>query len=339
MGQIEAETARLTLAFYCINMLDILGVLDSKVTESQREDWREWIWSQQISGEQGAGFRPGPSTAIGGIVGNESPNPASHCDQPHLVMTYTALISLSILRDDFGKLDRDGILRCLRAAQKEDGSFTPTPGWGESDVRLVYCAFIISSLLDDWSGLDVPRAIDFVRRCRSYEGGYGQTPGNEAQGGSTYCCIASLALASSTYPEARLSEAEKEKTIRWLTQRQTGGFQGRTEKTQDACYSFWCGAALSILGAGDFVDRKENSQFLAACQFKFGGIAKFPDETPDPFHSYLSLASLSIYPPEVHEESEDKESWVMPTLDPLVNARVETAQWAREHVPRKASVA
>lgn len=29
-------------------MLDILGVLDSKVTESQREDWREWIWSQQI---------------------------------------------------------------------------------------------------------------------------------------------------------------------------------------------------------------------------------------------------------------------------------------------------
>lgn len=76
------------------------------------------------------------------------------------------------------------------------------------------------------------------------------------------------------------------------------------------------------------------------------GFGSFANETRwltsptlDPFHSYLSLASLSIYPPEVHEESEDKESWVMPTLDPLVNARVETAQWAREHVPRKASVA
>ncbi|KAG9013568.1 hypothetical protein FRB90_005882 [Tulasnella sp. 427] len=318
-------------------MLDLLVLLEAKVKESEREEWRRWIWDQQISGEHGTGFRPGPSTAVGGVSDNETANSASTYDQPHLVMTYAALLSLSILRDDFSKLDRDGILRCLRAAQKVDGSLTPTPGWGESDVRLVYCAFVISYLLNDWSGFDVPKAIDFVKGCRSYEGGYGQTPGNEAQGGSTYCCIASLALASSTFPQAQLSDDEKEGTIRWLTQRQTGGFQGRTEKTQDACYSFWCGAALNILGAGELVNVKENAEFLAACQFKFGGIAKFPDETPDPYHSYLSLACLAIYPPNIHEESEDKDSWTLPKLDPLVNARVETAQWAREHVPRRNS--
>ncbi len=45
----------------------------------------------------------------------------SEYDLPHLVMTYTALSSLSILRDDFSKLDRAGIIRFLTACQQPDG--------------------------------------------------------------------------------------------------------------------------------------------------------------------------------------------------------------------------
>ena len=40
---------------------------------------------------------------------------------PHLVMTYTALLCLAMLRDDFSKLDRPGILKFLGACQQEDG--------------------------------------------------------------------------------------------------------------------------------------------------------------------------------------------------------------------------
>ena len=47
---------------------------------------------------------------------------------------------------------------------------------------MVYTAFVISSLLDDWRGVNIPRALDFVRKCMTYEGGFGQAPGNEAQG-------------------------------------------------------------------------------------------------------------------------------------------------------------
>lgn len=36
-------------------------------------------------------------------------------------MTYTALLSLAILRDDFTELDRSGIVKFLRACQREDG--------------------------------------------------------------------------------------------------------------------------------------------------------------------------------------------------------------------------
>ena len=45
-------------------------------------------------------------------------------------------------------------------------SFSDVPNEGESDMRLVYCAFVISALLDDWSAIDVPRAVAFVKRSR-----------------------------------------------------------------------------------------------------------------------------------------------------------------------------
>ena len=38
-------------------------------------------------------------------------------------MTYTALITLAILRDDFSRLDRRGLVALLRATQKEDGRY------------------------------------------------------------------------------------------------------------------------------------------------------------------------------------------------------------------------
>lgn len=73
---------------------------------------------------------------------------------------------------------------------------------------------------------------------------------------------------------------------------------GRTEKNADACYCFWSGASLNvnkhfisknfhilmyaqkILGEGDLLDRTALASYLSSCQFKFGGIAHAPNETP-----------------------------------------------------------
>lgn len=136
-------------------------------------------------------------------------------DPPHLIMTYTALLTLAILRDDCTRLDRRGLKGLLRATQQEDGrcvqsltslsnhfvvsfplnqsltfinllnstrftrhhtctlccplsdecSFTAIPGQGEADLRMVYTAFAICAMLDDWSAVDVPRALGFIKRC------------------------------------------------------------------------------------------------------------------------------------------------------------------------------
>ena len=52
----------------------------------------------------------------------------------------------------------------------------------------------------------------------------------------------------------------------------------------------------------------------------------------DPYHTYLSLAALSMYPP---ESDGDADAWVFEPLDPLLNAREKTASWIRMHCPAK----
>ncbi|TFK93292.1 terpenoid cyclases/Protein prenyltransferase [Polyporus arcularius HHB13444] len=331
-SQVDIDSSRIALAFYCLGTLDILNSIEDQSSELDRETWREWLWEQHISGVYGTGFRPSPY-----VTPEDYKGEPSEYDLPHLVMTYTALLCLAILRDDFSQLDRPGILRFLGACQREDGSFSALPNGGESDLRMLYCAFAISDFLDDWSGIDVDAAIAYIQRCYSYEGGYGQTPSGEALGGTSYCAIASLQLAPDTpsSPRAgRLSGAQRLRTIRWLVQNQTaeGGFCGRTCKLADACYCFWCGAALSILGAGDLVDKRALADFLEKCQFKYGGLSKAPGERPDPYHTYLSLAILAILP----SDHGDDESWKLPRLNALWNATEETAAWAREHIPAKA---
>lgn len=53
-----------------------------------------------------------------------------------------------------------------------------------------------------------------------------------------------------------------------LCERQTrsGGLNGRPEKLQDVCYSWWCLSALSILGRLHWIDRAALTDFILDCQ-------------------------------------------------------------------------
>jgi len=340
-SQVDIDPSKLALAFYCIGSLDLLNQLLDKTKQDDRESWREWIWEQQVRGPYGAGFKPGPYMSS---IKEDS----TEGNVPQLIVTYTALLTLAILRDDFTRLDRAGIVQLLGACQREDGSFSTEPYGGDTDLRTVYCAFAIANMLDNWSTVNVDQSVEFMRSCRTYEGGYGQFPFCEAQGGTTYCALAALHLSGRG---DRLSPMERKQTIRWLVQNQdiSGGFVGRTNKAADACYCFWCGASLNILGVGTLVDEDALRSFVGSCQHKFGGIAKAPKEHPDPYHTYLSLAALSTQATaaragpdgdiehsaaDAHVDPSRSTSWELPPLDPLLNATVDTAAWAREHIPK-----
>ncbi|KAF9568753.1 terpenoid cyclases/Protein prenyltransferase [Agrocybe pediades] len=336
-SQTDVDASRLALAFYCIGSLDLLGVLEEQIPAQDRDLWKEWLWAQQAKGSFGSGFRPSPFMTAQHLSKEAPSIEYTAYDTPHIIMTYTALLSLAILRDDFSRLDRSGLLEFLRACQRDDGSFSTVPGSNESDLRTLYCAFAVSSMLDDWSGIDVSKAIAFLSTCRTYEGGYGQSPFCEAQGGTTYIAIASLSLASASTGSEYLSALEKQQTIRWLVcnQDKSGGFCGRTGKDADACYCFWCGAALKILGADHLVNADGLALFLSSCQFKYGGIAKAPGENPDPYHTYLSLAALSMYQPSEQAAGAYTATWKFQQLDPLLNANEETAAWVRKYIPAR----
>jgi geranylgeranyl transferase type-1 subunit beta len=55
---------------------------------------------------------------------------------------------------------------------------------------------------------------------------------------------------------------------------------------------------------------------------------------PDPYHTYLSLAAIAMFPP---PESSGGDTWAIEPLDPLINAKLSTAQWARDHIPSKST--
>ncbi|KAJ3551791.1 hypothetical protein NM688_g4506 [Phlebia brevispora] len=318
-----------------LGSLDILGLIESKTKEAERGAWRRWLWTQQSRGPFGTGFK-GSSYMTPDLKGDDpTQDEYTEYDTPNLIMSYTTMLSLAILRDDFSELDRPGLIQFLKSCQCEDGSFSPLPNGGEADLRSVYCAFAISNMLGDWSGIDIPRTLNYIEACISHEGGFAQTPFAEAIGGTTYCALASLALLPLTLPLGNrtfTSPVQREQTIRWLLQNQTveGGFCGRTNKLADACYCFWCAASLQLLGAEDMVDTLAMANFLASCQFKFGGVCKEPGGRPDPYHTYMTLAALSICP-----VKDADNSWKLPTLDVALNTTVETAKWIQEHVPEK----
>ncbi|CEL62723.1 protein geranylgeranyltransferase type I, beta subunit [Rhizoctonia solani AG-1 IB] len=320
-GAVEADDSRMAVVFYSLAALDLCGVSGSKLTEKDRAEWLQWIWAQYTHAPGGAGFRGGDSLVL------PKPNPEAPTQaSPSLIMTYAAVLSLAILRDDFSQLDKPALLRFVASCQNTDGSFSALSHDTVGDLRVVYTAFVICYLLDDWTSIDAPAAISFIDRCRSYEGGYGQSPAGEAHGGTTYCALASLYLCPLVDGTGLTGKAKKT-TIRWLSHHQTTGFCGRTGKTPDSCYSFWCGASLKILEASECVDAEANAQFISQCQFQFGGIAKVPKERPDPLHSYLSIASLALYPPAGGDDS-----WRLRPLIAALNAEESTAEWLITHL-------
>lgn len=148
----EFDYSRLAVAFFAISGLDILNCLN-EISEETKLEAIDWIYKLQVTG---AGPRSGfqPCTTI--------PKDAPKYQCGHLAMTYIGLVTLLILGDDLSRVDRKSIVEGMRACQNSDGSFTAVIVGCESDMRFLYCACCISKILNDWSGIDKTRAIDYI---------------------------------------------------------------------------------------------------------------------------------------------------------------------------------
>lgn len=114
---------------------------------------------------------------------------------------------------------------------------------GECDLRGIYIVVIIAKMLnmekDIYDGL-----ADEIISCQTYEGGLTNVKGGEAHGGYTFCGVAALALMG------ELERLDVSRLMFWMANRQVdrlGGFNGRTNKLIDSCYSFWVGSVFNIV--------------------------------------------------------------------------------------------
>lgn len=86
------------------------------------------------------------------------------------------------------------------------------------------------------------------------------------------------------------------------------------------------------MGRDDLIDYDANKAFLLSAQSPLGGFGKEPEDYPDPYHSYLALAALSI---SLNRVGEDKEnSFGLKALNVRWNVSAETADWLQTEITR-----
>ena len=146
---------------------------------------------------------------------------------------------------------------------RDTGSFAGDE-WGETDTRFLYGALNALSLLHLTSLVDVQKAISYVQACANLDGGYGVSPGTESHSGQIFTCVGALAIAG------RLDLIDKDRLGGWLSERQlsNGGLNGRPEKLEDVCYSWWVISSLAMIGRKHWIDGDKLAKFILSCQVR-----------------------------------------------------------------------
>ncbi|CAL0298960.1 unnamed protein product [Lupinus luteus] len=163
---------------------------------------------------------------------------------PHLATTYAAVNALITLggQKAFASINRDKLYGFLRRMKQPNGGFRMHDE-GEIDVRACYTAISVASVLNILDDELIQNVGDYILSCQTYEGGIAGEPGAEAHGGYTFCGLAAMVLIG------EVNRLDLPRLVDWVVFRQGKecGFQGRTNKLVDGCYSFWQGGAVALL--------------------------------------------------------------------------------------------
>ncbi|KAJ2775006.1 CAAX farnesyltransferase (FTase) subunit beta [Coemansia nantahalensis] len=277
-GFVVLDASQPWLAFWTLNSLSILG---SEISAALRRRALDTVRRFQVAG--------------GGFAGGDR-------QLPHLAGSFAAVMALVLIggRDAYAAIDRMAMHRWLMTMKRPDGSFEMHAG-GEVDVRGIYCALVVASLLNIMTPELVAGSAEFIARCQTCEGGIGPFPGVEAHGGYTVCGLAALEILG------RSDALDLGRLARWLSARQLafeGGFNGRTNKLVDGCYAYWVGGAFTLLQRalrqsqhdGYLYDRTALQRYVLACcqDVRLGGLRDKPGKSPDMYHTMYCLLGLAL---------------------------------------------
>ncbi|RMZ89245.1 hypothetical protein DV736_g3527, partial [Chaetothyriales sp. CBS 134916] len=212
----------------------------------------------------------------------------------HMLYTVSAVQVLATI-DAISALDASGgkerVGKWLASLQdRQSGTFAGDE-WGETDTRFLFGAFIALSILDLMQLIDVDKAVGHVQACANFDGAYGRSPGAESHSGQVYTCVGALSIAR------RVDLIDVDRLGAWLAERQlpNGGLNGRPEKLEDVCYSWWVMSSLAMIDRLHWLDGDKLRAFILSCQDPDqGGIADRPGDMVDVFHTVFGIAGLSL---------------------------------------------
>jgi geranylgeranyl transferase type-1 subunit beta len=143
---------------------------------------------------------------------------------PHIVFTYSA-VNVLALTGGLARINRDACLRSVALCAKEDGSYSSFATSEEADLRFVYSAVAICHALNDFTGMQVERVVNYIHSCRNFDGGYGLRPHCESHSGAIYCALASLKMLERKPEQPR-------RTLAFLANRQATNLNSSALSTQ-----------------------------------------------------------------------------------------------------------
>lgn len=165
----------------------------------------------------------------------------------HLASSYAAMLAIVLmgLEEGYKMVDRQKMYNFLMQMRnpKIKGSFL-VHHKGECDMRAAYIAMVIADILNIMTDELKDGVGDYIASLQTYEGGIAAAPFEEAHGGYTFCGFAGLTILKEQH------KVDLGKLLYWSCNRQLqteGGFNGRTNKVVDACYTFWVGALFPLL--------------------------------------------------------------------------------------------
>lgn len=291
-GYASLDASRPWLVYWVVHSLDLLGGMHLLQTPTPSEIVRFLGKCQHPDG----GFSGGPG------------------QDPHIAPTYAAVSALCALgtQEAWELVDRpklhDFLVR-MKSDQEVPGGFYMHVG-GEVDIRGAYCALSVARLLNILTPELTAGCTDFVLRCQTYEGGFGCVPFAEAHGGYTFCGLAAAMVLGCG------DQVNVPKLLNWVTARQMSsekGFNGRTNKVVDSCYSLWQGGVFPLISRilnkelheqeirevapkGSWLFDQEGLQqyvLIAAQSSNGGGLRDKPAKGPDYYHTCYALSGLS----------------------------------------------
>ena len=172
----STDSTRLSLAYFIVSALDLLNILEAKVTREERNSWIQWIYHCQVPE---GGFRGSTGTGFGDDKRNKE---NQHWDPANVPTTFFALVTLIVLGDDLSRVRRTECLRWLPKLQRKNGSFGETLGdngtiEGGNDLRFCCCAAGVRYILrgkyedeqaKDIADLDVEKLVGYIASCQVF---------------------------------------------------------------------------------------------------------------------------------------------------------------------------